>query len=212
MELQGYTDWIAVDIANTDLPLLVPYLPKDQRLAACAKYTRWLIRSVGRSHWPWTWRNDATLSALAQWPEQLLDTALNEVQTVEKPYHRAQLLRVLVMRLPQGRRASILRGELARVGKIDDRGARAAAFAALVANIPVNERAKIAEEALEALDTNWAYEEQMKIIAILACHVSPDRGSTILEQALLTVQDQVTHSRSKGLALAALAHSLPEPK
>ncbi len=208
-ELQGYPDMM--DIVHSDVPLLAPYLPKDQRFDACAKFTGWLIRNVDRSHWPWTWRNDATLNALEQWPEQLLDTALAEVQRLKKAYHRAQLLRVIVRRLPQGRRAAILRGEFARVGEIGDRGARAAVLAALVANVPVNERAKISEEALELLDRNWGYEEQMEIIATVARHVSPERGAAILDQALVTIRDEVSGSRSKALAVAALANSLPKP-
>jgi energy-coupling factor transporter ATP-binding protein EcfA2 len=227
-ERQAAASWFAEMGERDHVPLLAPFVPRDQRAAVYATYLRPLVEAAGHvGSRPslvglfvdlvvgsqsllmlGNWLQPAALDALSQMPRQLLDRALEAADDVRADEGRAHVLATLVPRLPQERRRSILRRELSRVRSIGDEAAQSRALAALVPHLPRDLHTELADsvpEPSQALDATRAIDDPLQRALVLA-ELVPTLPEAILPEA-------VEMARSLGddayLALTPLVPRLP---
>jgi hypothetical protein len=221
--LEAAEGYFGQEAARRYVPILASYLPEGERDAALAKHVRSLVGTAahveGRRSFTrllvdiatnseslfslGDWRRAAALNAVAQLPQNLVEVALEAVDKATSHEGRADVLGVLVRRLPQGRRVKILRKELQRVRGIHDQTSYGQTLAAIADHAPPEARADLAEAALEATQTMSRHERYFQVIASLCKQLPTHRASAIRRQALNDLSPE-GNLRSQALALAAI--------
>lgn len=217
-------------VAIEFVPPLVAYLPEAKRDAFFTEYLEPLVQvAANRESGPAGWLRPQALAGLARLPQPLVDAAVEVAEEPppdegrERPLDEGQadVLAILVPRLPSERRAPVLRRELARVRRIDDGYARLDALAALVPHLAGDLRAALAEEVLAAsppLTRRETYSGGLvpwfgafeRVGALAPCLV-PERTAAVLDHAFdaaLTIDDP----RFRAEALEAIVPVLPAAK
>jgi hypothetical protein len=230
--MQADTSWFEQETARKYVPLLAPFLPSEERTAVFAEYLQPLVGTGGRVGSRSSsfislfvdmidrsesliilgnWQRSAALNALLHLPRQLLDRALEAADDIPADEGRADVLAMLIPRLPQERRRMILRRELSRVRSIGDEAAQRRTLAALIPHLPQDMRPELANAVLQASQAMGEHNDYFGMVAELWRHLPSGRAAVVLDQALDAVR-AIDDSRRRAEALAALVPSLPEAR
>jgi hypothetical protein len=230
--MQATTSLFAQWNARGYIPVLAPFLSREERTAVFTNYLQPLVGAAGRVgsrssslgglfvdmmilseslRTLGNWQRLAALNALLQLPRQLLDRALEAADDIQADEGRAEVLATLVPRLPEERRRVILRRELFRVRSIGDEAAQLHALAALVPYAPQDMRTELAKAVLEASQAMGEHNDDFGMVAELWPHLPSDQAAVALDQALDAARAIGDAERRAG-ALATLVPSLPEAR
>jgi hypothetical protein len=193
--------------------ILSLYAPPEHRVELFYKLYQYLIRgSTGgdyslirerrRGIGVWDWKKQAALQVLSNLPSSLAEISLESVDKIFNDDDRADILYVIVPKLPQTRRPQVLTAEIARDSAIGDTLARTQALASLAKHMPKNEQAGLAETVLNTAQTIERY--RFRAIATVAPCLDEARVASLVRKALSAIQD-LSESSSRRRALIELA-------
>lgn len=207
--------WITSSFFNRLIAILSPYVSQEQRMElfpGVVGHLIWAVTGAPAEIFPERvstrdWKRHAALKVLSTLPEDLLETAVSRANEVPHDADRAEILSVLVPRLAPDRSNELLRADVKRVQALGDEAARTHALAALVAHMPDNQRAELAEITLRAAE-KLTY-TRFQAIAKLAPHLSDDNRQKAIQDALIAVAE-LTDSRRRSEALVTLSPILSD--